>query len=143
MEKRMSMDGFNTGFGNGFGSDFGGSAFSGIFTIVFLLIFGIIIFGIISALRQGIKNSNSPILTVEAKVVAKRTSVSHSTNNTTDGFASSSSSTWYYATFEVESGDRMEFLVSGKEFGMLAEGDSGKLKFQGTRYLEYTRDTAL
>ncbi len=137
------MDGFNTGFSDGFGNGFIGNAFPGIFTIIFLLIFGFILFGIITAIRQGIKNSNSPVLIVEAKVVAKRTSVSHSTNNTVDGFASSSSSTWYYATFEVESGDRMEFSVSGREYGMLAEGDYGKLKFQGTRYLEFTRDTAL
>lgn len=137
------MDGFNTGFSDGFGNGFIGNAFPGIFTIIFLLIFGFILFGIITAIRQGIKNSNSPVLTVEAKVVAKRTSVSHSTNNTVDGFASSSSSTWYYATFEVESGDRMEFSVSGREYGMLAEGDYGKLKFQGTRYLEFTRNTAL
>ncbi|WOO35717.1 DUF2500 domain-containing protein [Anaerocolumna sp. AGMB13020] len=137
------MDGFNTGFSDGFGNGFIGNAFPRIFTIIFLLIFGFILFGVITAIRQGIKNSNSPVLTVEAKVVAKRTSVSHSTNNTVDGFASSSSSTWYYATFEVESGDRMEFSVSGREYGMLAEGDYGKLKFQGTRYLEFTRNTAL
>ncbi len=137
------MGGFNSGFSDGFGNGFGGNAFPGIFTIMFLLILGFILFGIISAIRQGIKNSNSPVLTVEAKVVAKRTSVSHSTNNTMDGFPSTSSSTWYYVTFEVESGDRLEFTVSGREYGMLAEGDYGKLKFQGTRYLEYTRDTVL
>ena len=50
------------------------------------------------------------------------------------------SSTWYYATFEFESGDRMELGVSGSEYGMLAEGDSGKLTFQGTRYLSFERE---
>ena len=48
--------------------------------------------------------------------------------------------TSYYATFQVESGDRIEFLVSGTEYGMLAEGDSGKLTFQGTRYLNFQRN---
>ncbi|NMA03148.1 MAG: DUF2500 domain-containing protein, partial [Clostridiales bacterium] len=43
----------------------------------------------------------------------------------------------YYVTFQVESGDRMEFRVSGKEYGLLAEGDVGKLTFQGTRYHEF------
>ena len=51
----------------------------------------------------------------------------------------SSSSTSYYVTFEVESGDRMELSVSGSEYGMLAEGDTGTLKFQGTRYLGFER----
>ena len=31
--------------------------------------------------------------------------------------------TSYYVTFQVESGDRMELSVSGREYGMLAEGD--------------------
>ena len=41
--------------------------------------------------------------------------------------------------FEVESGDRMEFSVYGEEYGMLAEGDEGKLTFQGSRYLGFER----
>ena len=36
---------------------------------------------------------------------------------------SSRTRTTYYLTFEVESGDRMEFVVNGEEFGMCAEGD--------------------
>lgn len=43
-------------------------------------------------------------------------------------------------TFQVESGDRIEFIVNGYEYGMLLEGDMGKLSFQGTRYLSFDRD---
>ena len=50
-----------------------------------------------------------------------------------------SSSTFYYTTFEVESGDRMELAVSGQDFGMLAEGDTGRLTFQGTRFKGFER----
>ncbi|MBT2710891.1 DUF2500 domain-containing protein [Pseudomonas sp. ISL-84] len=32
-------------------------------------------------------------------------------------------STRYFITFEVDSGDRMEFHVSRKEYGQLSEGD--------------------
>lgn len=46
---------------------------------------------------------------------------------------------FYYVTFEVESGDRMELHVPGREYGQLAEGDKGKLSFQGTRYLGFER----
>ena len=53
-----------------------------------------------------------------------------------------SSRTDYYTTFQVESGDRMEFEVSDMEYGMLAEGDSGELTFQGTRYLNFRREGA-
>ena len=42
-------------------------------------------------------------------------------------------------TFQVASGDRMELLVGGREYGMLAEGDFGELTFQGTRYLGFER----
>ena len=49
------------------------------------------------------------------------------------------SSTVYYATFQVESGDRMELRMSGREYGLLAEGDRGKLTFQGTRYRGFER----
>lgn len=33
----------------------------------------------------------------------------------------------------------MELSVSGTEYGMLTEGDVGKLTFQGTRYIEFDR----
>lgn len=48
-------------------------------------------------------------------------------------------STSYFVTFQVESGDRMELHVAGHEYGMLIEGDRGKLTFQGTRYLGFER----
>ena len=50
-----------------------------------------------------------------------------------------SSSTTYYVTFQVASGDRMELCVGGPEYGMLVEGDFGDLSFQGTRYLGFQR----
>ncbi len=33
----------------------------------------------------------------------------------------------------------MELYLSGHEFGLLVEGDKGKLSFQGTRYLGFER----
>lgn len=35
----------------------------------------------------------------------------------------------------------MEFKVSGSEYGVLAEGDFEKLSFQGSRYLNFVRET--
>jgi len=48
-------------------------------------------------------------------------------------------STRYFATFQVESGDRMELQMNGQDYGMLVEGDRGRLTFQGTRYLDFQR----
>ena len=112
--------------------------------IMFIVVFGIIIFSNIQGISTWHKNNNSPRLTVPAVIVAKRTDVSHYQHaNAGDmsgahGFHTTSSTT-YYVTFQVESGDRMEFHVSGLEYGMLAEGDTGRLTFQGTRYLSFER----
>ena len=43
-------------------------------------------------------------------------------------------------TFQVESGDRMEFEVDGSDYGLLVQSDIGKLSFQGTRYLGFERN---
>ena len=47
--------------------------------------------------------------------------------------------TRYFATFEVESGDRMELTVPENEYGYLIEGDEGTLTFQGNLFLSFTR----
>ncbi|MCI9457297.1 MAG: DUF2500 domain-containing protein, partial [Oscillospiraceae bacterium] len=41
---------------------------------------------------------------------------------------------------QVESGDRMEFQVQDTDYGLLVEGDRGKLTFQGTRFLGFERE---
>ena len=110
--------------------------FGFIFPILFLLFIGMFFFALISNLRTWNKNNHLPRLTVPATVVAKRTEVSrHHTDNTM-----AHTFTTYYVTFQVESGDRMELTVSGSDYGMLVEGDIGKLSFQGTRYLGFERN---
>ena len=37
-------------------------------------------------------------------------------------------------------GDRMELLIPSTQFGYLAEGDTGRLSFQGTRFLGFERN---
>lgn len=110
--------------------------FEALIGLMFLVIFGAIIFVIVKGVSQWNKNNNSPRLSVEAKVVSRR---ANTTCQSGDEHSAGHTTTWYYATFQVESGDRMEFSVSGSEYGMLAEGDRGKLTFQGTRYLGFER----
>ena len=122
------------GFGFGFG------VFGLMFYLVFFAIFGMFIVFAVKGISQWNKNNHSPKLTVPAKVVAKRTNVSHHNHNHgTTGMHHTTHSTTYYVTFQVESGDRMELHVAGQEFGLLVEGDEGKLTFQGTRYLGFER----
>ena len=121
------------------GLAFGFDMFSIMFTIVFLLTIGIFIVTAIRGITHWHKNNHSPRLTVLTTVISKRSSVSHHTHHQADGHHHHHTSTTYYVTFQVESGDRMEFCVSGYEYGMLAEGDVGRLTFQGTRYLSFER----
>ncbi len=109
--------------------------FSILFPILFLVVLGMILYTIIGNLCNWNKNNHSPRLTVPATVVAKRTEVlHHHTDNTM-----ANTFTTYYVTFQVESGDRMELSVNGSDYGMLVEGDQGRLSFQGTRYLGFER----
>ena len=121
------------GFGGypGFGMTF--SIMQVMVPLMFVLVFGIIIVTMVRGIGEWNKNNQSPKLTVPATVVAKRSDV-HRGIETMHTFTS------YYVTFQVESGDRMEFEVSDMEYGMLAEGDSGELTFQGTRYLNFQRN---
>lgn len=125
---------------------FGGGGF--MFTVVpvlvaigFITILGIMVFQVVKSAQRWKRNNDSPVLTTDARVVTKRSDVSYHNhmNNTNNTMNMGYSSTTYYVTFEVPSGDRMEFEVRDEEFGMLVEGDAGKLTFQGTRYLGFTR----
>ena len=121
----------------GFGGDPGFDVTFSIMQVIMLLVFVLVLGSIIVTLIRGVgdwnKNNQSPKLTVPATVVAKRSDV-HRGIETMHTFTS------YYVTFQVESGDRMEFEVSDMEYGMLAEGDWGMLTFQGTRYLNFQRN---
>ena len=112
-----------------------------IIILVFILVFGIIIFRAVKGGMEWNNNNNSPVLTIAAKVVAKRMAVSrhHHHHGGNMSMHHTAASTTYFTTFEVESGDRMELKVSDKEYGMLVEGDIGKLTFQGTRYKGFER----
>lgn len=116
-----------------------------LFPIMFILIFIIIVFTFVKGIATWFKNNNSPRLTVSARIVAKRQNTTHN-NQPNAGDISGAhgfhtiSSTSYYVTFQVDSGDRMERSVSGSEYGVLAEGDKGQLTFQGTRYLTFDRE---
>ena len=121
----------------GFGFDFMFTLVPILSILIFGLVFGLIIASVVRSGKQWNKNNHSPRLTVDARVLAKRHNVSrrrsagehhhYRTVNT------------YYVTFEVESGDRMELQLPSHKYGLLIEGDKGKLTFQGTRYLGFER----
>ncbi len=111
--------------------------------IIFVIVIGGILFSVFKGVGQWHKNEQSPKLSVPAIVTSKRTDITRSANihhqHDNHLHHNSSTHTRYFVTFEFESGDRSEFHVSGKEYGLLSEGDIGKLTFQGTRYLGFER----
>lgn len=120
------------------------SGFEGLFMIVSILISGIFILVLANSFRQWNKNNHSPHLIVDATIVSKRIDVTHHRHtNAGDmtgahGYHTTTSST-YYVTFQVETGDCIELCVDESVYDMFLEGDKGKLTFQGTRYLEFER----
>ncbi len=103
--------------------------FLGILTIIVVTFLAMIIKG----LSTWTSNNAAEIITASCTVVSKRTKVS-------GGSGDSSASTRYYITFEFERGERKEIPVSGRYYGMIAEGDIGQLTYQGTRFKEFKRN---
>jgi hypothetical protein len=107
--------------------------------VVFVLVIGGIIFAVVKGIGTWAWNNEQPVQTVSARVVSKRTNTRGMGSTMNNG---SSVSTSYYVTFEQESGERLEFGLSGREYGLLAEGDAGTLTSQGTRYKGFARSAS-
>ena len=101
-----------------------------VFVIIFILFLTVFVLVLVLDVRQAHRNNQSPVLVIEALVVSKRQHISRTYEHL---------STSDYATFEAETGSRMELELSATDFGLLAEGDRGRLTFQGTRYLGFQR----
>ena len=95
-----------------------------VLVVVFFVSFLISIF--YRAIKASKKNNNEQVQIDHALVVSKR---SHHIKVTT-----------YYITFQFSNGERKEFWVSANDYGLIAENDKGKLKFQGTRFISFVRE---
>ena len=98
---------------------------------MFVLVVGLMVVMVIRNVAEWSRNNASPRLSSPATVVGKRDR--HYSHHNGGG------GTTYYATFQFESGDRMELRLPDRDAGLLAEGDRGVLHFQGTRFLGFER----
>lgn len=112
-----------------------GLGFGLMFNLVPLLMIGFVGYFIYTLVKEKRYNQSQPRLAVKAEVVSKRQNISHNHNDNN----MSTNSTSYYVTFEFETRDRKEFRVRGDEYGMLVEGDTGTLSFQGNEYQGFKR----
>jgi hypothetical protein len=100
-------------------------------TLVLLMVAGGFVYLMFQMIGQGaeaIYNAQMPHERRPAHVVTKRTEVwgEHSRTN-------------YYVTFQLTDGQRVEYQMDGKAFGMIVEGDEGALVTQGTAYRGFER----
>jgi hypothetical protein len=109
--------------------------------IILTIIIIAIVLSVTLAIINFVKNATSPLLSVQARIIGKRTKVSSSSHaHSSSGHCSGGSvSTYYYLTFETATGERMELRVSDSEYGLLAEGDTGVLNYQGEWYKGFQR----
>ena len=101
--------------------------------IISVVVIGTIIFRIGSGTKEYFSNNSMEETTIPARIITKRTHV-------WGGHGNTSASTSYYITFEDEQGNRAEFSLNSKLYGAYAEGDTGMLTHQGTRFLRFERD---
>lgn len=120
------------GFGNPF-NEFMFSAVPFFIFIFFAIVMMIFITSLVKGAGQYFRNNSTPEECIPVRLVNKRT-------HTWGGHGDMSAHTSYYATFETEQKDRLEFSVSSEFSGMNVEGDSGMLTHRGTRFIGFERE---
>ena len=103
--------------------------FGGIVAAIVVAVFATVI---VKGVGQWSRNNASPVVTTMARVVTKRGEVHGGTRE-------SRAQTAYFATFEMPTGERCELALPAREFGLIADGDTGQLTYQGTRFKGFER----
>lgn len=113
-----------------------------VFFIAFVLVLGFIAVAIGRGIKEWSQNNAQPKIPAAALITAKRTALTHHhhyTGVSDNQHMHMTTSTSYFITCEFTSGDRMEFSVSAREYGLVSEGDTGILTSQGSRFISFER----
>jgi len=97
-----------------------------LFTLFALIFIAIILYQIMEFLR----NESAPEISVPATLVDK--SMRSSSNVDANGISNQSIS--YFLLFELENGERFEFMVGHGKYKLYVIGDSGILRYQRKRF---------
>lgn len=109
-----------------------------VIAVVFAGVILTLLYRAVTGLAEWTRNNSQAVQEASARVVAKRSEIQGRMANHPHGRVY----TYYFATFETRSGERVEFGLSGPEYGGLVEGDEGTLTYQGTRYHGFRRAAA-
>lgn len=117
----------------------------GFFILITIVILGMIVYLTLKGMQEKKANDAAPIVTVDAKVKAKRIAVHHSAHQQSMNgvpLMAKSHHTTYYATFALEGDQRLELQVSEGQFQGLTEGERGKLTYQRKRFHRFEGEDA-
>ena len=117
----------------------------GFFILITVVILGMIVYLTLKGMQEKKANDAAPIVTVDAKVKAKRVAVHHSAHQQSMNgvpLMAKSHHTTYYATFALEGDQRLELQVSEGQFQRLTEGERGKLTYQRKRFHRFEGEDA-
>lgn len=117
----------------------------GFFILITVVILGMIVYLTLKGMQEKKANDAAPIVTVDAKVKAKRIAVHHSAHQQSMNgvpLMAKSHHTTYYATFALEGDQRLELQISEGQFQRLTEGERGKLTYQRKRFHRFEGEDA-
>lgn len=111
------------------------------YIVPFIILFAaIIVLSLVIIIAHWIKDRRSPRIAVQATISDKRIQKDYVSRqrNAAPGMHSHRMLT-YYVTFDLETCEHIELRVSKLKYAELKKGSSGKLTYQGTRYIGFER----
>ena len=103
-----------------------GFSANGVAGILLRVALGIaLVCAIMHFVRRAEDKKQQPERTLEAKVAAKR--------------VDTSAAPLWYLVFDLETGERLELMVSEEVYNLLAREDIGRLTFRGREFVRFTR----
>ncbi len=107
------------------------------FIVMFIIVFGFII--VIVSL-QWIRNKRSPRVVTMATISAKTIDEYHTSEPFESGMGMKDEVLpIYYIIFSLEGGDSVKLRVSKLKYDKLKKGSTGKLTFQGEKYISFEK----
>lgn len=109
-----------------FGGLFDSAGAFGILVLVMMAIIAVVFVLLVvrGVVFPGLKYVTGHDEQVQGRLLARR-------SNVWGGTGESSARTTYYVTFELANGERREFRVRDRDFGLMVEGDEGTVTFRG------------
>ena len=107
------------------------------FNIIFIIVFGFIMAMVI---LQWIRDKRSPRVVTMATIADKPIKKQRVRTRLSSGFGYRVHyMNIYYVAFDLEGGERLELQVSKVKYNQLKKGTTGKLTFQGKRYISFEK----